>query len=568
MCHTRLPSITETPNELTSAIDLADPVGIVRLLRAVDAQIYNGYRAFPALCDTQVVHGIAQAIEWAAPLLGRNQDRVLISGAGTSGRLAMVAARTFNRHLVTNRRGANLRYLIAGGNLALIKAQEGAEDDPAQALTDLDTVLGDARRVLYIGVTCGLSAPYVASQIFELAKRRDTRCILIGFTPEDRARDVEVEQWDKTFADVIRSVRRKSNCLVLNPVVGPEAITGSTRMKGGSATKLLLEVILSLALRRPLARRTLALDIADALRAYEETRATVYEETLAIADLVALGGNALRRRRHIYYVGADPVGVLGIVDASECPPTFGADFDDVRGFLGGGWRTLLGRGHDLSEAGPWYRISLDDFHADIVPGLRRNDLVVAVSADRWSAPVVRALKAARRKRAAVAAVQLGSDARPPCPLDAHVRVGPFPRWYLETLPLFEEYAAKLVLNALTTGAHILAGKVYENRMIDLRISNNKLYHRTIGIIQAITGVSADRAKRCLLRSIYGVDRVPPKLLRARPSHHVDAATNAAKVVPRALIMAGGRATGAEAAAILEKEPIVRAAIDKLKKAKT
>ncbi|NLE59529.1 MAG: hypothetical protein GX616_14300, partial [Planctomycetes bacterium] len=72
-------SITETPNELTTDIDVASPVGIVRLLRATDAQIYSGYRDYPALCDDEIVARIAQAVEWAAPVLGRQDSVVVIS---------------------------------------------------------------------------------------------------------------------------------------------------------------------------------------------------------------------------------------------------------------------------------------------------------------------------------------------------------------------------------------------------------------------------------------------------------------------------------------------------------
>ena len=149
-------------------------------------------------------------------------------------------------------------------------------------------------------------------------------------------------------------------------------------------------------------------------------------------------------------------------------------------------------------------------------------------------------------------------------LDIDVCVPQVPRSKISGAPVYAEYATKLILNALTTGAHILCGKVYRNRMVDLRISNNKLYHRTLGIIQDVTGVSADDAKRALLRSLYGVDRVTPVLMRAKPSAHVEAATNASKVVPRALIMAGSRATYADAEKLLRNEPVVRNAITRLK----
>lgn len=557
-------SITEIPNELTTDIDVASPVGIVRLLRAADAQIYNGYRDHLALCDDEIVAKIVQVVEWAAPVLGRKDSVVVISGAGTSGRLAMVAARAFNRFLVSRKRAPNVRYLIAGSNLALIKAQEGAEDDPHKAIDDIEPLVAGKRHVLYIGVTCGLSAPYVASQVLHLSKRRGANCVLLGFSPADCARDVEVENWDKTFAGAVRLVSKRKNFLLLNPVVGPEPITGSTRMKSGSATKLLLEVIFALAVEKT-KRASLADRVVACVKAYEETRVAVYEQAAAIGRLVELGGRVLRRRGHIYYVGAGSLGILGTVDASECPPTFGAGFDTVRGFIAGGWRTLLGPGHDLSDEGPWYRVSLDEFNQVKLPTLSDKDLVVGLGL-HLDPRVGEALRRSCRAGALTAVVQVGRPVTGRLTVDAMVCVPSVPKTIIPGAPVFEEYGTKLVINALTTGGHVLSGKVYQNRMVDLRISNNKLFYRTIGIIQHITGVSADIAKRCVLRSIYNTDRVTPKMLHAKPSQHVEVSTSVPKVVPKALIMAGGRTSLAEAERMIRKEPIVRAAIERLKRA--
>lgn len=560
--HVLSPSITETPNELTADIDVAPPVGIVRLLRAADSQIHNGYRGYPGLCDDEIVEKVVRAVAWAREAVGRRDAAVVISGAGTSGRLAMFAARTFNRYLASRGREPNFRYLMAGGDLALIKAQEGAEDDPHRAWEDLRPLIVGKRRVLYVGVTCGLSAPYVAGQLHRLARRAGARSVLIGFNPEEGARNVEVENWDRTFADVVREIRRRANCMILNPVVGPEPITGSTRMKSGSATKLLLETIFSLAVAPCPGRPADA--VRRAFELFERARLATYEQTSAIAELVAFGGRTLRAGGHVYYVGAGTPGILGLVDASECPPTFGADFETVRGFLPGGWRTLLGAGRDLSDRGSAYRISLEDFERDKLPRLTRDDLVVGLGCGSPDPRVLNLLRRSRRAGAAVAMVQTGASRAPRLSLDACVEIRGVPVTVLRGAPVFEEYATKHVLNALTTGAHVLCGKVYRNRMVDLRISNNKLYYRTLGIIQSIMGVSADVAKRCLLRSIYATDRPAPALWEAKPSRHVEAATNVSKVVPKALIMAGSRASHAEAERMIRREPVVRAAIEKLK----
>ncbi len=564
------PSITETPNELTTDIDVVPPLGIVRLLRNTDAQIYNGYRSFPALCDPEVTNKMAQVIEWASPLMGKSDAAIVVSGAGTSGRLAMFAARTFNGLLKSKRLCPNFHYLMAGSNLALIKAQEKAEDDPHTAWTDIKPIIEGKKRVLYIGITCAFAAPYVASQLWHLSARPGANCVLLGFNPTDRARDIDIEDWDKTFADVVNHIAKKRNCVILNPILGPEPITGSTRMKSGSATKLILETIFGLALagtRRLPKHRNILSDIHLALDGYERTRCEVYRQQNEIAKLILLGGNTLRHGGNIYYLGQGTPGILGIIDASECPPTFGAGFEDVRGFLLGGWSALLGPDNDLSKEGIWYRISIDDFQNDKLERLSRNDLVVALPDGPWSPTLRRIFKACRKAGATTAFVQTDDSATRGLSFDAHLRIRNLPPSFIADTPVYAEYATKLAINALTTGAHILCGKIYENRMVDLRISNTKLYYRTLGIIQSIMGVSADAAKEALLRSLYRTDRVTSVLKKAKPSAHVEAATNATKVVPRALVLAGMKTTWKRADDLLRREPIVRAAVARLKESR-
>lgn len=90
-------SITETPNELTTDIDLAS-IGIVRLLRQTDSQIYNGYLGFPGFNDREVLEAIAMTIKQTRQIFASKGKKVLIiSGAGTSGRLGMFVARAYNR---------------------------------------------------------------------------------------------------------------------------------------------------------------------------------------------------------------------------------------------------------------------------------------------------------------------------------------------------------------------------------------------------------------------------------------------------------------------------------------
>jgi N-acetylmuramic acid 6-phosphate (MurNAc-6-P) etherase len=572
-------SITEQPNPLTFDIDLASPSGIVKILRQTDSQIFNGWQTHDGLCDTAFLKRMRRAVDETAAILSqKGKKKIILSGAGTSGRLAMTAVRSFNR--ITRQAGMDpcFHYLIAGGDLALIKAQEGAEDDPHTAQKELEALAGDAEKILYIGVTCGFSAAYIAGQLDYSSDREQYFSILMGFNPPELARKIKIEKWDKCFSDVVQKIEDHPRCVILNPIVGPEPITGSTRMKGGSATKILLEVLLTSALikagilsPKQLASslKSLACDLDSLifamLRQYENTRVDTYTHLEDIAHLVELGSIALKSQRHIYYIGTDVYGVLGTIDASECPPTFGATFDDVRSYLPGGWPELLDFNKDLSGAGKEYQISLEDFVRDKLHHLTPEDLVIILGKEdtiEKHAPLLEKIKAMEAKLGAVL-INPNVGAFPGFDTVVQLRLDPASLIYNNEM--LGEYATKLVLNAITTGAHILSGKVYRNRMIDLNISNNKLFYRTVGIVKEIAGTDEDTAFRSVLKSIYRTDLPSEEQIKAPVSDHIKAAVWKKKTVPKAILLATGKFTCEQAERALEKEPVVRAIIDKITK---
>jgi hypothetical protein len=122
-------------------------------------------------------------------------------------------------------------------------------------------------------------------------------------------------------------------------------------MKGGSATKMILESMFAAALGGG--------DVAafperiwGALREYEDAIRTTYLHQEAIAGLVTLAGTAMQAGGKLFYLGTGPFGVAALVDASECPPTYNAGWDEVRAFLRGGYTTLSNVEGDLRKANP------------------------------------------------------------------------------------------------------------------------------------------------------------------------------------------------------------------------
>ncbi|MGC8740357.1 MAG: hypothetical protein ACP5UB_02745 [Candidatus Sumerlaeaceae bacterium] len=564
----KLRSLTETPNPLTTDIDLAPPVGIVRLLRQTDAQIFAGYSTYAGFYDRPCIDAMARSAKLVRDFCSDQKNVIVLSGAGTSGRLAMFLAREFN----TAWRALGyepFRFLIAGGPPALIQAQEGAEDDPYKAQQELRQLAQGAPRVLYFGITCGFSAPYIAGQLELALETRNWHAVLVGFNPVDLARSTPVEGWPFSFKATAEKVAGAPNGTILNPIVGPEPITGSTRMKSGTATKIVLEIVFSSAfqlLKGGLHEEDLDAYVLQCLREYETAYRTTYLEADKIAQLIAWGGNALRKKCHIYYLGnagrmrlnageyaAVDGGILGLIDASECPPTFGADFEDVRGFVESGWRCLFPDGSvDLSSRAAHYQVSLDDFRRNKLPKLKEDDLCIFIGKPADSHNL---LEDIRRSGAHMAGLHWSGEP-PEADIVVNLPISVHP--HLGVAPL--EMAIKLVLNATTTGGHILAGKVFGNRMVDLRISNNKLFHRTISIITDLMGVSAEEALEALLKSIFQTDELTEAQREASISLCIEIAKNVEKVVPKALLLATGRFSYSEASEALARNPIVRSVI--------
>ncbi|WP_145203895.1 N-acetylmuramic acid 6-phosphate etherase [Thalassoglobus polymorphus] len=201
---------TEAINPLSEKIDTLSPLEIVQLMNAEDAKI--------AEAVAREADSIAKAIEVATGRI-RSGGRLVYIGAGTSGRLGVLDASecppTFNTpaEMVVG--------LIAGGDTALRKAAEGVEDHPEAAVIDLKAIDLTGKDVL-VGIASSGRTPYV---IGALDYAREVGAYAIGLVCNENSQMA-------SHAD-----------LMLAPVVGPEIISGSTRMKAGTATKMVLNMI-------------------------------------------------------------------------------------------------------------------------------------------------------------------------------------------------------------------------------------------------------------------------------------------------------------------------------------
>ncbi|KMM36865.1 N-acetylmuramic acid-6-phosphate etherase [Alkalihalobacillus macyae] len=190
----------------------------------------------------------------------------------------------------------------------------------------------------------------------------------------------------------------------------------------------------------------------------------------------------------LYYFGAGTSGRLGVLDASECPPTFGVAADLVNGIIAGGDRALrfpIEGAEDSKEMGA----------EDVRKHVTSNDMVIGIASSGRTPYVIGAIEAANEMGLPTAGIacnrgsELSTLVTYPIelPVGAEVVTG--------STRLKAGTAQKMVLNMITTASMVKLGKVYKNLMVNVQASNEKLRKRTISIVQELTGVTQEEAER-------------------------------------------------------------------------
>ncbi|XP_078069070.1 glucokinase regulatory protein [Mustelus asterias] len=571
---TTLP-ITEKSNPITRNIDKSDSAQIVQLLEECDAEIFrkedNSVTNYKTLYSESILRTMVDTSKQVQELLKDSEDNLIVlSGCGTSGRLAFLLASSFNNLFKT----ASYGYIIAGGDKALITSQELPEDNPEAGIKMLNKISERKNKVMFIGISCGLSAPFVAGQLDVCMNNLDKFIpVLVGFNPINMARSDKIEGWHSTFLQVaerIQKLGKLHKAFVINPAVGPEGITGSSRMKGGSVTKILLETIF-LAAHKALANNTDITDgcLLDLLRSYEKAHSITYSHSEAIAALVKQAGASLQQNGHIYYIGWKTLGIMGIIDASECVPTFGADFSHIRGFINN--KEMANNDGDMSTLGPEFAISHEDFLKNVLPTIHRNDTIVFIFTleDGEVSEIEKIAQQVKMSTDNLFAISHGT-ARQHVPKHLEelfsitisvtwpVMLSNYEGCYIQMFQ--RELSTKWILNAISTGAHVLKGKVYHNYMIDLKVSNSKLFGRALYIIQRFTGQTRSKCLEKLLQTIYETDELSEKIKNVEVSKHIQHAETMNKIVPAAMVALMRNCSISEAKARLASCSIVREAI--------
>lgn len=235
-----------------------------------------------------------------------------------------------------------------------------------------------------------------------------------------------------------------------------------------------------------------SLDIVTTINQEDARVAAAAELSLyEIAALVDAAVAALSNGGRLIYVGAGTSGRLGVLDASECPPTFGADPRQIVGVIAGGERALR---HSVEGAEDDTEQAVEDMKA---LGLCADDVVVGIAASGRTPYTLAAMQYARSIDAKVGCIvnNTHSDMEKVAHYPIVVLCGP--EVVTGSTRMKAGTAQKMVLNMISTATMIRLGKVYENLMIDVAPSNDKLRARAIGIVCTITGAEAEEAEQAL-----------------------------------------------------------------------
>ena len=213
-------------------------------------------------------------------------------------------------------------------------------------------------------------------------------------------------------------------------------------------------------------------------------------ETL-VAEIVAkmkLGGR-------LFYIGAGTSGRLGVVDASECPPTFGVPFDLVNGIIAGGDKAIRRAVENAEDNATQAWLDLKENN------INQNDVVIGIAASGTTPYVIGGLKACNENNITTGSISCnaGSPLSQTAKFPIEVIVGP--EFVTGSSRMKAGTAQKLVINMLSTATMIQLGKVKGNKMVDMQLSNSKLVDRGVKMIMGEIPVSYEKAAELLAK--YG-----------------------------------------------------------------
>lgn len=242
-----------------------------------------------------------------------------------------------------------------------------------------------------------------------------------------------------------------------------------------------------------------SLEIAKMINNEDLTVAQKISENLtSIAKGIDIISENFLNDGRLFYFGAGTSGRLGVLDASECPPTFNSSSDMVQGIIAGGDKALR---YAIEGAEDSVELAREDFQK---ANISVNDTVVSISASGNANYVIEILKLAKENGSKTIAITCNSNAKMSEFADVVICIETGAEAITGSTRMKAGTAQKMVLNMLTTGAMVKIGKTYKNLMVDVKPTNIKLKDRAERIVAAITDCKQDKARKVLEANNYNL----------------------------------------------------------------
>ncbi|SDG92395.1 N-acetylmuramic acid 6-phosphate etherase [Psychroflexus sediminis] len=217
----------------------------------------------------------------------------------------------------------------------------------------------------------------------------------------------------------------------------------------------------------------------------------VQKEIQAIESLVDVIAEQLQKRGRLFYIGAGTSGRLGILDASECPPTFGVSADLVNGLIAGGDKAIRKAVEHAEDDTDKAWKDLENHH------IHKEDVVIGIAASGTTPYVIGGLKACQQHGIITGCIVCNPNSPISKVSDFPIEVIVGPEFVTGSSRMKAGTAQKLVLNMISTSVMIKLGRVKDNKMVDMQLSNAKLKKRGSLLISEALGVSEEKAAELL-----------------------------------------------------------------------
>ncbi|HAQ08852.1 MAG TPA: N-acetylmuramic acid 6-phosphate etherase [Bacillus bacterium] len=215
-----------------------------------------------------------------------------------------------------------------------------------------------------------------------------------------------------------------------------------------------------------------------------------------IAEVVDRIIAAFKQGGRLIYVGAGTSGRLGIIDASECPPTFGTDPGLIVGVIAGGKEAMTEAIEGVEDDTQQGKADMEDI------SVSANDIVIGIAASGRTPYTIGALENAKQLGALTVSIVCSKDSEMEKISDYTIAAVVGPEVITGSTRMKAGTAQKLILNMLTTASMVKMGKVYGNLMVDVQMTNEKLHSRAANIVKMATGASDEEARAAIKEQNY------------------------------------------------------------------